>query len=320
MKQCAIGKQLWPGFKSSLGILALLAALGLTACSSDEGNNASVENKANATSAPPISNADATQMIDQPSANESEEPDLAAGAKDNFGKFAIEVGAAPEIENYKLVAVKHSGKLLRQDEDPYRAVTPGAELRDFPLPGCESMTLELFTGGANCCFGYYILTACPDEDAAAFSAPADGGLGEATAVTGEVKGFVMSDPAFMYYSPQSQANGASALSLNRVESPRPTRYVIFADKNWRADKLGEFTPAYQALAAEAEAAEQGGKTAGRAITLAYYAHMGGADAAEVKAVLKAELPTEFADLSDTIFDDIVKAAAKFNPFEQLPLP
>ena len=48
--------------------------------------------------------------------------------------------------------------------------------------------------------------------------------------------------------------------------------------------------------------------------------MSGADAAGVKAVLRAELPTEFKDSSDTIFDGIVEAAAKFDPLEQLPLP
>ena len=306
MKQCGAGKQFWRGFRLGLGILVLSAVVVLAACSGDAGNKTSTQSKANATAAPP--------------ADGEQEPGLAAGAKTNFGKFAIEVGAAPEVEGFKRVAVKHDGKLLRQDDDPYRVVTPGDELRDFPLPGCESMTLELFTGGANCCFGYYILTACPDEDAAAFSTPADGGLGEAVTVAGEVKGFAMSDPAFMYYSPQGRENGAAALSLSRVESPRPTRYVVFDDSAWRAYKLGEFAPAYQTLAAEAKADGQGGKTAGRAIALAYYAHMAGADAAEVKTVLKAELPTEFADLSDTIFDDVVKAAAEFKPFERLPLP
>ena len=48
--------------------------------------------------------------------------------------------------------------------------------------------------------------------------------------------------------------------------------------------------------------------------------MSGADAAGVKAVLKAELPAEFAGLSDAIFDDVVESAAKFDPLEQLPLP
>lgn len=306
MRHCVACKKSLRGLKSGLVILMLSAVMALAACSGDAGNKASTESKANATTAPP--------------ADEEQEPGLAAGAETNFGKFAIEVGAAPEVEGFKRVGLKHDGKLLRQDEDPYRVVTPGDELRDFPLPGCESMTLELFTGGANCCFGYYILTACPDEDAAAFSTPADGGLGEAVTVAGEVKGFAMSDPAFMYYAPQSRESGAPVLSLNRVESPRPTRYVIFADGAWRADKLGEFAPAYQTLAAEAKADGQGGKTAGRAIALAYYAHMAGADAAEVKTVLKAELPTEFADLSDTIFDDVVKAAAEFKPFERLPLP
>ena len=187
---------------------------GLAACSGDEGNSASAESKANATSAQPDVSANATQPEIQPPAAENEEPGLAVGAKDDFGKFAIEVSAAPEVEGFKRVAVKHDGKLLLRDEDPYRVVTPGAELRDFPLPGCESMTLELFTGGANCCFRYYILTTCPDEDVAAFSVPADGGLGEATTVADEVKGFAMSDPAFMYYSPQGQGknrdNGAAA--------------------------------------------------------------------------------------------------------------
>ena len=312
MVRCDAGKKALSVLKSGLSILTLLGVLALAACSGDSGDNTSVDNKATQA-------LNATQNAGQPPAGEARESGLAAGAKVDFGKFAIAVGAAPELEGFKHVVVSYNGKLLRQDEDPYRVATTGSALADFPLPGCESMTLELFTGGANCCLGYYILTACPDEDAAAFSAPADGGLGQAMTVAGQVKGFPLSEPAFMYYSPQSQDN-APVLSLSRVDSPRPTRYVIFDDNTWRADKLGEFATAYQALAAEAEAAGQDDKTAGRAITLAYYAHMAGTDAAGVKAVLKAELPAEFANLSDTIFDDIVKAAAEFKPFEQLPLP
>lgn len=256
-----------------------------------------------------------------------DKPELTVGTKINFGKFTIEIGETDDyrlVDSYEEVEVKRNGKLLRQGEGPYLSVVSGEELQDFPLSGCKSMTLEMYTGGASCCYSYYILTSCPDGDAAAFKDPDDGVLGEPPVVLGEVKAFPICDPAFVYYSRQSRKNDKPVLFLSHGGAPRPTRYVIFDDNAWRADKVGEFPQAYQALAAETkadmQADEQGYDTAPRAIALAYYTHMSGADEAEVKAVLEAELPTEFLDLRDTVFYDILIAAAEFRPFEQLPLP
>ena len=292
-------------FKFGFYVLFLFSALGLAACSG------SGEDKA-----PAAENADTADNPALPDSAQSNEG-LPPGKLD-FAKFSIEVKASPEAENYKLVTLSHSGKTVTADDGVYRIVTPGAATKDFPLPGCETMTLELFTGGANCCFGYYILSACPDEDAAAFHEPTDGSMGAATTVAGTAKGYPITDPAFMYYSPAGQRSDPP-LSLSRVASPRLIRYVIFADNAWREDKIGEFAQAYKELAAQAATDNADIDPAARAISLAYYTHMAGADDAEVKALLEAELPTEFAYLKDTIFNDILKAAAEFKPFTPVPL-
>lgn len=329
-------RSLWRNGKVWLCALALCSALGLTACSGNgedkiaaSGNATLPANDAPAlpgdNATPPAENAPVPAAIDQDSsslpatAEPTAEGDqgLSPGTL-HFAKFSIEVKAAPEAENYKVVTVSHSGKAVTADSDIYRSVETDAATRDFPLPGCESMTLELFTGGANCCFGYYILTSCPEEDVAAFHEPTDGGMGKATAIDAEIKGYPMADPAFMYYSPANQS-GAAILSLNRVESPRPTRYVVFDANTWREDKIGEFAQAYKDLAVQSEGSDGSADPVASAISRAYYTHMAGADAAEVKALLATELPAEFADLKDTIFSDIVKATAEFKPFTPVPL-
>ena len=318
-------RSLFKSLKSGFRVLVLISALSLAACSGSgedktpTGGNATQPAAENA--AKPAETEDSTvadnsaPLIATNSTAENDEG-LPPGKLD-FAKFSIEVKASPEAENYKLVTLSHSGKTVTADDGVYRIVTPGAAAGDFPLPGCETITLELFTGGANCCFGYYILSACPDEDVAAFHEPTDGGMGAATTVAGTAKGYPITDPAFMYYSPEGQSS-AAPLSLTRVQSPRLTRYVIFADNAWRGDKIGEFAEAYKEMAAAA-AGEGGVDPVARAISLAYYTHMAGAAEAEVKALLEAELPAEFAGLKDTIFSDIVNAAAEFKPFTPVPL-
>ena len=321
---------LFKSLKSAFYVLALISVLALAACSGSDKDKAPAESNATRPAAevpaPPAENATSPEQTDTP--DSSSTPPAAADStaendgslspgKLDFAKFSIEIKASPELENYKLVALSYSGKTVTSDDGVYRIVEPRATAKDFPLPGCETMTLELFTGGANCCFGYYILSACPDEDVAAFHAPADGGMGAPGTVAGTAKGYPIADPAFMYYSPAGQSS-AAPLNLTRVESPQLTRYVVFADNTWRGDNIGEFAEAYKELAAQA-AGDADINPAVRAISLVYYTHLSGAGEAEVKALLEAELPVEFAYLKDTIFNDIVKAAAEFKPFTPVPL-
>ncbi len=288
------------------GLFALLLLSFFAACSGDDEKQKSATlAPANNESAPP------------PARSAENEPRGLENTEFYFGKFTVKIQEEKEDPAYKEVRLRYNGKPLNGDSDAYRFVQASAPAVDIPLPGCETMTLEMFTGGANCCFAYYILTSCPENDLAEFNEPIQSGMGSLASVTDEVKGYPITDPAFMYYSTENQ-DGDAALSLSRVESPRPTRYIIFADNVWRADKIAEFAPVYRALAADAQKADA--NPAAKAIETAYYLYMAGDDAVSVKAALKGELPKEYAPLADIVFNDIVKAVAEFKPFTPLPLP
>lgn len=288
------------------GLFALLLLSFFAACSGDDQKQKSVViAPANNKSVPP------------PEQRAGNEPQGLENTELYFGKFTIKIQEEKEDAAYQEVLLHYNNKALNVESDAYRVVKASGPASDLPLPGCETMTLEMFTGGANCCFAYYILTSCPDSDLVEFNEPIQGGMGAPVSIMGEAKGYPITDPAFMYYSTENQ-DGDAALSLSRVDSPRPTRYIIFADNVWRADKIGEFAPVYRALAASAQKTDA--NPAAGAIEIAYYLYMAGDDEAVVKAVLKKELPKEYAPLADIVFNDIVKAVAEFKPFTPLPLP
>lgn len=289
-----------------LSILAL--AFVLTACSGDEDNEGPASRPGGNASLP----APSTYSVIP-----EETRDGLSNATIYFGDFTVAVRKEKENPAYKQVALSYNGESLSDDGDGYRTVIPGGVTLDFPLPDCRTMTLELFTGGANCCFAYYILMNCPDEDLIEFNEPMHGGMGALTRVSGNVSGYPINDPAFMYYSTENQ-KGDAALSLSGAESPRPTRYIVFADNVWRVDKVGEFAPAYRALPEKLKGKDI--NPASLAISLAYYSYMAGDDEETVKALLKAELPKEYAPLTEIIFKDVVKAVEEFKPFKRVPLP
>jgi len=208
----------------------------------------------------------------------------------------------------------HSGKDITQINDPMREVTADGPLADFPLPGCESMKVEMFTGGANCCFGYYLLTSCPDGEHAGYLEPGNGGVGEAQPA---LRAYAVDDPTFFYYQPKNQ-KAASPLFLSRADSPRVNRFLVYDKGLWRADKPGEFPAVYKSLLVELDRDKDMNPTA-KAISTAYYSLMAGEKASAIFRELKRALPKEWTPLTNTVNADIRAAVKDFNPVKNLKI-
>ena len=237
-----------------------------------------------------------------------------ATVRASLGDFTVfAVAADPELPLVQ-PSLLYKNRDLSQTHDPMRELTPGQSVRDFPLPGCESMKVELFTGGANCCFGYYLLASCPDGGHAAYIEPRNGGVGEAQPA---LRAYPVDELAFFYYEPANQQGGVK-LSLSRVDSPRITRYLVFDGGAWRADRAGELPAAYKALLAQLRGDKTMNRTA-RAISLAYYSQMAGEKPQAAARVLRRALPKEYAHLAPVILADIQASVDNFNPVRNLVL-
>lgn len=233
------------------------------------------------------------------------------GVHTRFGNFTLAVSSE---EPMKQPHLRYKDREIMLDQPPVRALESARPTPDFPLPGCESQKTEVFTGGANCCFGYYLLTQCPDGAYAAYLEPFDGGLGEPEVA---LRAYPVADPAFMYYSPENQT-GEDRLSFNRPESPRVTRHIVFDAGMWRAARVGEFQEAYTRLAAEAVRDANLAPEA-RAIAAAYYSLMAGSPRAVTAKRFTTALPEKYRRLADTMFADIEKAVAGFAPVTNLTI-
>jgi len=225
----------------------------------------------------------------------------------------ISVATQPET-GLVLPALLYKNQDVSPITDPMRSLSASPEVQDFPLPGCESVTVEMFTGGANCCFGYYLLTSCPDGSSAAYIEPRNGGLDNAQHA---LRAYPLDDPTFFYYEPKSQKS-VNKLSLSRVESPRITRFLVFENNAWRADKPGELPAAYTSLLAQTRKDKDVNRTA-KAISMTYYTLMIGGNDAAAARVLKRSLPGTYAPLASVILADIKAAVAEFDPVRNLDI-
>ena len=235
-------------------------------------------------------------------------------ARAGLGNFTVFAIATDPGTTMVQPVVLYKNRDISQTNDPMRELTPGQAVRDFPLPGCESMKVEMFTGGANCCFGYYLLTSCPDGGHAGYIEPQNGGVGDAQP---GLRAYPVDDPAFFYYEPKDP-KGLTKLSLSRVDSPRITRYLVFDNGMWRADRAGELPAAYKALTAQIRE-NKDMNTSAKAISLAYYALMAGEKPSAASKILKRSLPVDFAHLMPEILKDIQASVNSFNPVRMVPL-
>lgn len=226
--------------------------------------------------------------------------------------------ALPAPHDQTMASLLYDGHEIARD-GPFRDVAPEPAVEDPFDPGCRVTKVELFTGGANCCFGYYFLAECPAGAYAGYLEPYGGSAGEFAPVPGVgVGAYPITDPAFMYYGPEDDS-GTLLFSLIRPDSPRPERFLLRDANGWRPDYRGEFPAAYAAMAADVRENADIPPVA-RAITAAYYDLMAEKDAKSVARTLKRELPQEYAPHASVIFTDIESAVESFNPVKNLGLP
>ncbi len=243
---------------------------------------------------------------------EAARPDAGESAvRARLGNFALAV-TAPDADNMVRPELLYNNRELAAPDDPVRDVSVKQSRRDFPLPGCESLTVEMFTGGANCCFGYYLLTRCPNGEYAASIEPGEGGLGDGVR---NLRAYPATDASFFYYEPPDQS-GNDRFSLSRAESPRLTRYLVFDDGAWRADRAGEFKAVYAGLL-DRTAGDKQMNRAARAISMAYYSLMAGKGPDIAARALRRNLPKQYAGLASAIFADITTAVEAFGPVRNL---
>ena len=237
-----------------------------------------------------------------------------AAVKAEFGNFAVAV--VPAEDNLVAGSLLYKGWEIARNS-PLRDVSPGQASANPALPECRHLKTELFTGGANCCFGYYLLATCTGVDFAGYLEPYAGSIGDLAAVpAAAVAAYPATDAAFLYYAPKD-ATGRELFSLSRPESPRPERFIVF-DKGWRPDARGEFSAAYAAMAAAARQDKNIPQTA-RAITAAYYDLMAGENLKLVTRMLQRALPKENVRHAAVILTDIDNAIERFNPVVNLNL-
>lgn len=222
-----------------------------------------------------------------------------------FHGFSITQTAAESPDNpMKTLDIRHHGASLPCLPDAFREVTVSDVQQNFPQPGCESVQIEAFTGGANCCFGYYVLSSCGGKDVAAFVEPFDGQV----AASDRPATLSVSDPAFMYYEYRGAATG---LSFSRVDSPRLARLMFYDGGTWRVDAKGEFPAYYQDMLKQVQGASSPAAT--KAVQAAYYRLMSGENAESAAAAFKRELPSQYAGVAEAVFADIAKAVDAFAP-------
>ena len=231
------------------------------------------------------------------------------------GPFVVDVLEARE--GMQSLRVMCNSKDITEDGDTlYREVTVDEPVSDFPEQGLETVKINIYTGGANCCQGYYLLVSAQEhgtaeESYAAYVEPYDGGLSR----NDYPVGYAAIDPAFKGYELEN-----TEIFISRAESPRLNRLLVFADGRWRPDKVGEF-PDYYQIMSEATAEAGNMHPLSRAIALSYYSLMRGDGADAALKVLKTDIPDAYnkRKIVAAIFEDIEEAAGNFNPVENLKL-
>jgi hypothetical protein len=102
--------------------------------------------------------------------------------------------------------IQHKGKSIIQSKAPVKMISYDEVQKDVPLPGCESLKVNLTEGNNS---SYYLLSSCKDKDFAAYIKPFDGEV----VFNPELKTYTATDPFFMAYEPKlATSDGGMALS------------------------------------------------------------------------------------------------------------
>ncbi len=213
-----------------------------------------------------------------------------------------------------------------------RTLVPEAVIEtDSPRTGYDSMLVEVYSGGAHCCYTTIVCIVHGSKAGATAFDRQDGGTFGFTDVDGDgVKEIQINDWSFAYYGTND-----SDLELSFAFSPAMARLMVYEGDKWRADRPGEFTNFYAERKARcekdariaAEKAKQQGyyhRTRGEiennvsvAIEAAYYMHMSGGAEAEIRDLLQGLLPPAWQSQSRKIASDIRRYSKDFNPARRI---
>ena len=206
--------------------------------------------------------------------------------------------------------IQHKGKSIIQSKAPVKMISYDEVQKDVPLPGCESLKVNLTEGNNS---SYYLLSSCKDKDFAAYIKPFDGEV----VFNPELKTYTATDPFFMAYEPKL-ATSDGGMALSRENSPKISRVLVFEEDAWRADKPKEFVDFYTALQTQAQG-DGTNASAAQSIAATYYASMAGAPRMQSSSLLKKLLPSDYTIMSDKIYSDTQKAIREFHVVENLVL-
>lgn len=191
--------------------------------------------------------------------------------------------------------------------------------RNVPGPGCRSLLVNCFSGGAHCCTTLLIATECDHKTSIDAVDMAHSDLREKFINVYGAPGKLLRvyDWQFAYYAPED-----SQIQLAFSNSPAMARLLVYENGHWRADRIGEFREYYSNLfrqivrKAKAGAVKNEPESAtSLAIKAAYYNIMAGNSREQATEVLTRLLPAQWKTESEKVIADIQHAASEFNPIE-----
>ncbi len=247
-------------------------------------------------------------------------PATAAQESPKSYKFQnFEVATEPDLkdQNTFLVRVLMDGRQVYAGES---SLNPPKvrELNATPSPDCRTVLVELFSGGAHCCFTDLVLTTCPKGRTAAEIDLSNGpGVKFRDTTRSGTMQIVLNDWSFSYYSFNDRVR------LSFASSPAMKRLLVFEANGWRPDTPGQFPAFYKNRVTEAyrdfrkSPKSDTESKASRVIAGAYYEFMRTGNEKEALSILRKNFPRPWQPFSDRVLSDIKKAALDFNPIKPI---
>ena len=229
-------------------------------------------------------------------------PCAALAAEIRLGKFLVQETPDKEVETYAALRISH-GKQVIMEADVSRGTVEGTTIRqDFPVPGCRTMVIPVFTGGAHCCFELYLASQCGGEDRLYSVGLGHSDDAEFTDLNADGRmEMIVDDWSFAYYGPDG-----GEVSMSFAESLPFPRVFVHDKDGWRVDHPGEFAGFYTAKRRELEQ-EFKDPDPGPAIVWAALALMEGLPQKDVAVGFVSRLPKDWRPVAQRVMDDVLGA-------------
>ncbi len=244
-----------------------------------------------------------------------------------LGNYQISVQKAEKKDQIQeshnfIVCVLLDDRKIYTNESYY--VAPTVIIKDgVPASGCQTMLINLSTGGNDFPFDFLILTNCNGN----FANKTDSSRTEASffALSNGTTKLKVTDGSFDDYRPAASIALGQQPSLCSASSPAMARLMVFQGQTWRPDQPGEFQDFYKEIMAKSDLGKSKSQTdrtdtqsrAAHAIQTAYYSYMSTGSDLEGRGILEHSLPLSWRPYSNKIWSDITKAAISFNPVKPI---